>query len=292
MVNKHKVLITGSTGLLAYEFINEYRNHYDIFAVTHSSRAHRVSGVEYIDIDFSKDWNVNILPSEVDFVIHLSQSPKFRDFPDSAIEVFNVNLLSTMKLLDYSRTAKVRKFVFASTGGIYGSSPSPISTNSEILSPTGLSHYFGSKLSAEIFANNYRDFFAVDINRIFFMYGPRQSKNMLIPRLITSVAEGNAIQLAGPNGISINPVFVSDVANFLHFQLTNCDSQVFNVAGSEIMSIKDLVKIIQNHFGGNPNFDMLPEAPNIVADATDFLSKLNADPVTFEQGIKRFSKSN
>jgi UDP-glucose 4-epimerase len=288
MANKLRVLVTGSTGLLAHEFISKYRNHYDVFAITHSPNADRLSGVEYIEIDFSNEWSTKYLPKKMDFVIHLSQSSKFRDFPEAAIEVFNINLLSTMKLLDYSVNSKVRKFIFASTGGIYGSSSSPISTNSEILSPTGLSHYFGSKLSAEIFANNYRDFFAVDINRIFFMYGPRQSKKMLIPRLIDAVANGDVIQLAGPDGISINPVYVSDVAHFLHVQLNDSSSNVFNVAGPNVLSIKDLVHFIENEFGGTANFKTLPDAANLVADATEFLSKLNFAPTSITEGLKRF----
>jgi nucleoside-diphosphate-sugar epimerase len=287
--NRHRVLVTGATGLLAHEFINEYRSHYEIYAVTHSPHATRFSDVKYIEIDFSSDWNATLLPREIDFIIHLSQSPKFRDFPNAAIEVFKVNLQSTMMLLDYAVGAKVQKFILASTGGIYGSSSSPISTNSEILSPTGLGHYFGSKLSAEIFANNYREYFAVDINRIFFMYGPRQSKSMLIPRLIDSVTTGKIIQLAGKDGISINPVYVDDVAHFLNCQLKDLDSYVYNIAGPDTVSIRDLSMMIRERFGGSLNFKVTPPSSDIVADASDFLSSLPIPPVPIFEGIRLFS---
>jgi nucleoside-diphosphate-sugar epimerase len=204
------------------------------------------------------------------------------------MEVFNVNLLSTMRLLDYSKKAGVKKFVLASTGGIYGSSASPISVNSEILSPTGLGHYFGSKLSAEIFANNYKEFFAVDINRIFFMYGPRQSKKMLIPRLIDSVRNGLPVQLAGVDGISINPVYVQDVADFLHTQLCDLESHVYNIAGPEIVSIRHLTELISGKFGGSAKFEFLPKSANIVADATAFLDKLKNSPTKVSEGLNQF----
>jgi len=290
MSNNPTLLITGSSGLLGYEFISRFKHDYEIVAITHSQNSVRLPSVQYVDIDFSAEWSVRRLPSQVDFILHLAQSPKFREFPSAALEVFNVNLSSTIKLLDYAVGAKIRKFVFASTGGIYGSSSSPISVNSEILSPTGLSHYFGSKLSAEMFANNYRDLFFVDINRIFFMYGPRQSKNMLIPRLIDSVQTGKIIQLAGENGISINPVFVGDVAHFLNWQLQEKGSAVYNVAGPEVISIKDLVILIQEYFGGVINFEMIPASTDIVADAAEFLSKLDDRPTGIATGIAAFRK--
>jgi nucleoside-diphosphate-sugar epimerase len=290
MMIRPKVLITGSSGLLAHDFIANFSDEYEITAITHSSESERQQNVRYIEIDFSRDWTINVLPRKIDFIVHLAQSPKFRDFPKSALEIFNINLHSTMKLLDYGLGAGVKKFIFASTGGIYGSSPSPISTNSEILGPTALSHYFGSKLSAEIFVNNYSDFFAVDINRIFFMYGPRQSKTMLIPRLINSVLNADAIQLAGPNGILINPVFVKDVSRFLHLQLQDTESHVYNVAGPEILSIRALANSIQEHFGGATNFAMNPSADNIVADSKEFLSKLDTSPTSFADGIRAFIK--
>lgn len=288
MTSRSKVLITGASGLLAHEFILKYHAEYEIFALTHSLVDNPVANVVYVDCDFSKSWNVEILPREVDFIIHLAQSPKFRDFPNAAVEVFNVNLLSTMKLLDYAVNAKVKKFILASSGGIYRESSYPLTTNSEILSPTGLGHYFGSKLSAEIFANNYKEYFAVDINRIFFMYGPRQSNAMLIPRLIHSVKNGKAIQLAGIEGISINPVYVQDVANYLRIQLNDSSSHVYNIAGPEIISIRRLAELIKGQFGGTLNFELLPESANIVANADEFLKKMKYPLATVSEGLSKF----
>lgn len=195
-----------------------------------------------------------------------------------------------MKLLDYSIHANVKKFIFASTGGIYGSSNVPISVNSEILSPTGLSHYFGTKLASEIFANNYRDFFHVDVNRIFFMYGPRQSSAMLFPRLIESVAKGRSVQLAGENGIRINPIFVGDVADFLDIQLSFNDSQVYNVAGAQVISVKELCELIQSQLGGTLKFEILPPANDVVADSSVFLSHLGFIPTSISDGLHFFTQ--
>jgi nucleoside-diphosphate-sugar epimerase len=112
---------------------------------------------------------------------------------------------------------------------------------------------------------------------------------MLIPRLINSVLNAHDIQLAGPNGILINPVFVSDVSRFLHLQLKDNESHVYNVAGPEILSIKDLANLIKEHFGGTTNFQVNPSSENIVADSKEFLSKLDIRPTSFSDGIRTFT---
>ncbi len=118
------------------------------------------------------------------------------------------------------------------------------------------------------------------------MYGPRQSKAMLIPRLIDCVISTKDIQLAGEDGILLNPVYVADVARFLSIQLEDSESHVYNVAGAEIVSIKDLTKIIEKGVGKAAKFEMVPPAGNIIADASEFLTKLRAQPVSISKGIE------
>ena len=62
------------------------------------------------NFDLSNDFNIKILPKKIDVIYHLSQSYYFRNFPHSAIEVFNVNSFSTLKLLDYALKIGCKKF--------------------------------------------------------------------------------------------------------------------------------------------------------------------------------------
>ena len=75
-----------------------------------------------------------------------------------------------------------------------------------------LGFYLSSKLCSEIIADNYSSFMNIVSLRFFFVYGPRQSETMLIPRLIKNIKNGDAITLQGPDGILINPTYVSDAA--------------------------------------------------------------------------------
>jgi nucleoside-diphosphate-sugar epimerase len=96
------------------------------------------------------------------------------------------------------------------------------------------------------------------------------------------------IQLAGEDGISLNPVFVGDVAEFLHLQLQDNSSHVYNVAGPDVHSIRSLVTLIENSFGGTAKFIKIPPGENIVADSSDFLERLDFSPTSVEEGFKSF----
>ena len=50
---------------------------------------------------------------------------RYQDFPEGAEDIFEVNVHSTFRLLEYARGAGASVFVLASTGGVYGLSPEP-----------------------------------------------------------------------------------------------------------------------------------------------------------------------
>jgi nucleoside-diphosphate-sugar epimerase len=54
-------------------------------------------------MDLSSAWSEDKLPSSCDVIIHLAQSPHFRDFPNSALDVFKINIESPARLLDYAK---------------------------------------------------------------------------------------------------------------------------------------------------------------------------------------------
>lgn len=266
-VVKQRILVTGANGLLGKSVIAKLSIENTITALVRQiPTTGKVTNVNYIQIDLSSDWQVSSLPDQMDVVIHVAQSNRYKDFPSSALEVFNVNLASTMKLLEYGRNVGIKKFIFASTGGLYAQNRLPLTEDSEIFSPDKLTHYLGTKFSSEVFATNYRPFFNVDILRIFFMYGPGQKSNMLIPRLISSVKQEIAISLAGASGIKLNPIFVEDVVDIISSRLIATDSQVFNVAGQEVLTLKYLCEIIGRITGKSPIFEIKGEQPDLVSE--------------------------
>ena len=270
-----RILITGANGLLGKNLTLALKDKFQIFAVYHTEPQERFFGVTYIIIDFTLAWKIECLPKEIDTVIHLAQSSEFRNFPNSAINIFSVNISSTAYLLDYAKRVGVKKFIYASSGGVYDQSKFAFDENSPIIPPDNLGYYLGSKLCGEILSNSYIDVFQVIVLRFFFIYGNRQQAGMLIPRLMSNISSKKPISLQGKNGIYINPVHVQDAIAAVIAALSTEKSQTFNIAGPDIVSIRELSEAMGNYLKVKPIFQKIHGAPkNLIGDNTKMIDLL------------------
>ena len=261
MKSKQSVIVTGANGLLGRAVIKSLADTNDIWAIVHSQPASPVPGVRYRVVDLSTEWDVNDMPKIADVIVHLAQSSKFRNFPDGSIDVFNVNIASTARLLNYAHRMKARKFIYASSGGVYGNSASAFKENSPIAPPGQLGYYLGSKMCGEILVQSYVSIFHAVVLRPFFIFGPGQNRAMLVPRLMDNVVSGRPITLQGANGIRINPIHVEDAAAALRAAISLEQSATFNIAGPDILSIRELCEGMGSYLGRDPNFQVQPGDP-------------------------------
>ena len=289
-IKKSKLLITGGNGLLGKQLIPLLLEDYEIYSILRKKPDSILKNVEYLYIDLSTQWNTSILPNDIDIIIHLAQSSKFRDFPSEAEDIFNVNIKSTAQLLDFARKNNIQKFVYASSGGIYGTNSNrAFNESSPITATDQLGFYLGSKLCGEVLVRNYSTLFDVITLRFFFMYGPKQHKTMLIPRLISKVRNNDSIILTGYNGIKINPINVDDAKKAVQNTLSLDGSYVFNIGGSEVYSIREIAEVIGDTFGKKPIFEIVDEkAKDLIGDITGMKNKLYIPKIDFHKGIKSF----
>lgn len=285
MAQKKSVLITGANGLLGSHLTQTLANEYNVHAYIHNEPDQRIEGVRYQKLSFSEEWNSDALPEQIDFIFHLAQSSKFRDFPDSAINIFDVNIRSTALLLDYARQKKVKRFVYASSGGIYGAGGT-FDENATIDAKHDLGYYLGSKLCGELLCRNYTPFMNVSILRFFFLYGKGQKRDMLLPRLVDNVRHGKPINLQGDAGISINPIHVKDAVTYLKRMLSINESQTINVAGKDTYSLRAICDIIGKKVGKEPRYEYIDQsAKSLIAD-TSLLNEYFGPPtISLEEGL-------
>ena len=260
MKNIKKILVTGANGLLGRYLVRLLsESGVEVFAITHSTEYVPIKHVTYIRIDLSSDWSESILPSEIDAIIHLAQSERFRDFPESALDVFKVNIESTARLLDYGRCVNAKKFLYASSGGVYGNGRNPFSENSPIIASGQLGYYLGSKMCGEILAQSYTNHFQVLTLRFFFLYGPGQKRSMLLPRLMDKLKASSPIRIQRNGGVRLNPLHVFDAAEAVLAALSTETSTTFNIAGADIYSIEQISQFMGRYLNISPQFDQVDE---------------------------------
>ena len=272
-----KILITGATGLVGSALLPLFEAEDEIHAIARGPVAERlVPNLHVHQLDLSGEFDPSGLPARIDAVIYLAQSENFRDFPRTALDIFDVNVGSLMRLLDYARAAGARSFVYASSGGVYGSGATPIREDVPIAATGSLGFYLSTKLCGEILVENYAPFMSVAMLRLFFAYGRGQKRSMLIPRLIDNIRAGTPIQLQGTDGLHLNPVHAADAAAACRAALDLSGLHRINVAGPEPLSLRELCELIGDKVARRPVFEGQTEAgeANLVADTTAMASLL------------------
>lgn len=271
------VLVTGASGLLGRAVCKQLIDqNVSVSALVHNKSSLFDDRVELITLDLSLEWKPERLPHSVDAIIYLAQSSKFRDFPDSALDVFNVNVASAARLLNFAKEVGARQFIYASSGGIYGNGSQAFKENAPIVPPGQLGYYLGSKACGEILVQSYASVFQVTVVRPFFMYGPGQNRSMLIPRLLDSVASEKPIILQGSEGIRINPVHVQDASAAVVATLNAKNSATYNIAGPDVFSIRQIAEAMGEHFGIEPIFQLVDGEPrDLIADISVMQSRLH-----------------
>lgn len=281
-----RILVTGANGLLGRHAVRRFARDHEIHALVHSAPSSAVEGVNYHVIDLSREGGLDVLPSQIDAVVHLAQSSRFREFPEQALDVFSVNVGSTARLLEYARRSGARNFVLASSGGVYGAGEEAFKENAVIQHHGRLGYYLGSKLCAEVLAQNYSSLMNVSVLRFFFIYGQGQKRSMLVPRLIDNVLAGQPITLQGNDGIRINPVHVSDATAAVEKCLALDGSHTFNVAGAEVMSLRAIAETIGHAVGREPVLKVDATEPrHLIANIDALRERLVAPSVNFEEGL-------
>ena len=281
-----KVLVVGAAGNLGWPLCEQLsKNGAEVFALTRPGREHPKCA-EHIQMEL-RELNLDKLPA-VDAVIYLAQSKFFRDFPDQWEDIFDINVRVPLRLADWGRRTGVKGFHYASSGGVYESGVVAIRENAEINANRDSDFYVGSRLSAEVLLRNFASSFeSFSLIRPFFVYGPRQSRSMLIPRLVDNVKFGREITLVGEEGLKINPIHSHDaalaVAKLIHVN----GFHALNIAGPEVLSLKKIVEEIGTALGMKPVFSFKPGvASELVGDISKMRELLVRPEITFAQGIR------
>lgn len=276
-------LVTGATGFIGRALLPKLAERDEVVALGRRT-PDGTDCVRWVRQDLTQPLDESALPKGVDAVIHLAQSERYREFPDGAVDMTEVNVASTVRLLDYCHRSGGTSFVLASTGAIYGAEKRPVSEDD---APSPGDFYAASKLAAEQVAAPYRSLLRVQIVRPFFVYGPGQQANRFIPGLLSRIRAGQPVRLAGNDGIRLNPIYVDDAVELLRGALELEGSETLNMAGPRVHSIREIAEMIGAEVGANPTFDVTEPANDLVASVERLTQKLGSPTVTMPEGLER-----
>lgn len=244
--------------------------------------------VHYLEADLSQSHFIQVLPEQADIILHLAQSNRFREFPDQALDIFSVNCHATLLLLHYAVAHEVRTFVYTSTGGIYTSNKERFKEEEAAAPEPSAGFYANSKYIGETLVLNYSRLLQTIIFRPFFIYGKKQNRTMLIPRLIDQIKNGKEILLEGEEGLRINPIHVKDAAMAVMKSLESQDSGIFNLGGKQDYSLFEICTEIgqQLQMEVNLTFQKEKQAKNLIGDIRKLEENIFQPAIGLKEGLK------
>lgn len=277
------ILVAGATGLIGSHFVSAMTGQERIYAL---GRSRPAECADWISCDLSQPVDTARLPTNVDTVLYLAQSEHFRDFPGRAEDILAVNTVTPHRILDWALRSGAKRFIYASSGGVYGHGQNAFREDSPIQPQGPLGFYLASKHCAEKLCENYAELLTVVIVRFFFVYGRGQRPSMLIPRLVKNVIEGKAITLQGQDGLRINPLHVDDAVRALRACCALTESTCLNLAGPDVLSLRDIGHEIGRQIGKEPRFEAASGEPrHLVGDISRMRHILGGSLTSFRDGL-------
>lgn len=283
-----RYLLTGATGLVGTHMLPLFGAGDTVHCLGRTAPVKGLTAarVEFLQADLSEPLSTALLPGELDAVVHLAQSPHYRDFPGKALDMLALNTMAPMVLADHAAHCGAR-YLFASSGGVYGKGGDGFSEQDAPRPISELGYYLSTKLCTELLVENYAPLIPVTVARLFFVYGPGQRGSALIPRLADAVRDGRPVTLAGERGVRINPIHARDAARALRACLELDGFRKLNVAGPEVLPLRRIAELIGCAVGSEPVFETVPPQgeESIIGDISAMTDLVGAPEIRFAEGV-------
>lgn len=272
-----KILIIGATGTIGtylvdtlLEFNRITKGNVSIYA-TSRNRANlvRIFGNTFQDKLHFVSYDLcgpSSFDFDADYVIHTAGNAYPGAFHSDPVGTITGNVLGTYNLLEYARAHRVKRFLFVSSGEIYGqgdpkASPYEESYSGYVDCISPRSCYPNSKRTAESLCASYSKQYGLDtvIVRPCHTYGPWISggDNRANAQFIENAVEGKDIVLKSEGKQRRSYCYVADcVSAVLSVLLNGKTGEAYNIANkNSVVSIAEMAHIIAETAGQKVLFE-------------------------------------
>ena len=159
-----------------------------------------------------------------------------------------------------------------------------------------ISPYAATKKAGELLAHTYVHLYGLACTclRFFTVYGPRQRPEMAIHKFTRKIDSGEPVPVFGDGSSERDYTYISDIIQGVMAAMERLDGfQTINLGDSRTVSLKELIRSIEDALGKKALLEWMPEQPGDVrktcADIQNAKKRLGYVPgVPIEEGISRF----
>ena len=273
-VSHCNILVTGATGLiggcLVETLMMNPRRDYQVYASGRNEKRARLRFKDFADDEafhFIRYDVLKPLDSDVKFdcIIHAASGASPNFFAQKPVEVIKSNIDGVAHLMDYGLSHGMKRFLFVSSGEVYGEGDGRLFTEdySGYVNPMSpRSCYPSSKRAAETLCVSYAVEYGVDVvvARPCHVYGPHftEQDNRVYAQFIRNVLRGEDIVMKSTGEQFRSWCYVVDcVSALLHILLKGENGQAYNIADSSSnVSIRELAETIASIAGRKVVIDL------------------------------------
>ncbi len=245
------ILITGGCGFKGTELAEQLsqNNNVTVIDTQWFGNYHNNPKIKIIKEDI-RNFKLDHL-DKIETVIHLANIANDPGVDLNPILSWEVNVLATQKLIEGCIKNKVKNFIFASSGSVYGVKEEKNVTEDLDLVP--ISTYNKTKMTAERVLLSYRDKINIHIIRPATVcgYSRRMRLDVSVNMFVFQALSNKKITIFG--GTQVRPnIHIKDINNVYEYFIKNpsIESGIYN-AGFENLSLIEIADKIKNIIGND-----------------------------------------
>ena len=235
-----KIFITGTESFVGKELIKQLDDSYQITGCD----IIKPTDDRFFKSDIGSEKIFEIVPDNVDAIIHLAALSTDPQCSNNAYNCFDVNIMGTLNLINVAQTKKCKQFIFASSEWVYDNCTNQEEkTEDSVINIANLdSEYALSKIVGEVnLKQKYNHGFCdTSILRFGIIYGTRKNNWSAVESIFNTVKSKNQIEI-GSLKTGRCFVHVKDIAKGIKKAIGLKGFNVINLEGREFITLGKII---------------------------------------------------
>jgi len=293
------ILVTGGSGFIGSHIVDKLvEKGYDVRVFDQIKPLRE--DVEWFRGDLLNQNDLLVACKDVEVAYHLAAIADVGVAVSDPYICININEVGTVNLLRACTSREAERIILASTTWVYGRAKAVVDEESPLPLPEHI--YTKTKIGQEQLVYAWHKHFGLPytILRYDIPYGPRMRSNMVIAIFVRKAMKNAPITIFGDGKQGRCFIHIEDLAEGnVAAMKTEGKNQIFNLAGSEFITINDIIENLKRILS-LPNVSREPPRPSDFKGVTVSIERAKnilgwTPKVPFHLGLKKyieFTKKN
>lgn len=295
-----KTLVTGGAGFIGSHLSEKLLAHGHSVRVIDNLAGGRLenithlmdqSGFEFHQADITDSLHIIPLFEGIEWVFHLAALADIVPSIENPLRYHHANVNGTVSVLEASRAAGVKRFIYAASSSCYGIADQIPTSETAPIRP--MYPYALTKFIGEQYVFHWQQTYGLPCVslRLFNVYGQRHrttgSYGAVFGVFLAQKLAGKPFTIVGDGAQTRDFTYVTDVVDaFIALAQSDCRGELFNVGSGDTISINRLTQLL----GGDCiHIPKRPGEPDATFADIEKITRMTAwrPRVAFEQGVTR-----